>query len=199
MHIRRSFSSAFTLTELTVAMLAFTVAMIGLFTFLQTALRLVSRNVATNHSHDVVRNAELRMLRDLHDSASQFLLLNFDGTNYTPVASPTSTSDVEPYTQQNVSGRANAVAFRRLAGGPYQLAAATTPTSTSLSFDFGVGGALPYTPKAGDKVALPLISKEFTITAVSTTPSVGSTIGIVTIDQQLGFTISSGVGNITTG
>ena len=199
--MKRPQPAAFTLAELLIAMLVFSGVSIGLLSYSQTTLRLVSRNFATNHSHDSVRISELQMLHDLHTAASPMTLVNFDGTNYTDVA-PVATSDQELLSQQFLSTHANAVRFRQYAGGPYQLKASTTPGVTSLTFDFGVGGRLPYTPQVGDKVVLPLISREFAISAVTTAPTVGSTQGTVTINNTsgIGFTINTTTpGNVTTG
>ena len=111
---------------------------VALLTFGQTSLRLVMRNLATNHSHESARISELKMLKDCHESASAFRLFTFDGSNYVD-STPVATSNEEPLTQRLVSSRANGVRFRKLGGGPYQLKANTLPASTSLTFDFGVG------------------------------------------------------------
>ena len=199
--MKRSTLHAFTMVELIVATAVFSGVTIALMTFSQTSLRLFARNLSVNHSHEAVRTSDLQMLRDLHDSASDFVLMNFDGTTYTDL-SPALTADVDPLTQRFISARGNAVRFRRLAGGPYKLTADTTPASTNLTFDFSVGTALPYVPQVGDKVVLPLISREFSITAVPTVPTTGSRTGTVTVSgtSPLGFTIKPSVaGNVTTG
>ncbi len=200
--MKRPVRSAFSIVELLVATSVFAGVTVALMSYSQTAVRLVSRNLATNHSHDSVRIAELRMLDDLHDSASPFRLFNFNGTTYTD-ATPTVTTDQEPLSQKFVSTRANGVRFRRLQGGPYRLTANTTATSTSLTFNFAVPtGTAFYTPQVGDKVVLPLISREYSITAVTTTPTSGSPTGTVTIDDSagIGFTINATTaGNVTTG
>jgi hypothetical protein len=175
---------------------------VAMLSYGQTALRLFSRNLATNHSHEAVRTAEIRMLEELHDSASAFRLFNFNGTTYTD-ATPTATTDKELLSQQFVSTRANGVRFRRLGGGPYKMTANTTATSTSLTFNFTPPtGQAFYTPQIGDKVVLPLISREFAITAVTTTPTSGSPSGTVTVDATggIGFTINAtSTSNVTTG
>ena len=190
---------AFTIVELIVATAVFSGVTIALMTFSQTSMRLFARNLSVNHSHEAVRTSDLQMLRDLHDSASDFVLMNFNGTTYTDL-SPALTTDVDPLTQRLISARGNAVRFRRLGGGPYRLTADTTPVSTNLTFDFSVGTTLPYVPQVGDKVVLPLISREFTITAVPTVPTPGSRTGTVTVSgtSALGFTITV-AGNVTTG
>src|SRR5205085_2338395 len=72
-------------------------------------------------------------------------------------------------------------------------------SDTSLNFDFGAGGTVPYVPQVGDKVALPLLNREFDITGVTKTPTTASTGGTVTISEALGFTIDATTpGNVTT-
>jgi prepilin-type N-terminal cleavage/methylation domain-containing protein len=134
---------AFTLTELVVSMLVFSMVSVGLFSFASASLRLVGRNMATNHSHESMRISGQTLLNDLHDSASAFRLIDFDGTNYAD-SSPTVSADQDAYTKQYASSRANGVRFRAKAGGPYQLTADVTSTSTTLTFNFSVGGKLPY-------------------------------------------------------
>ena len=198
--MKRSTLHAFTIVELIVATAVFAGVTVALMTFSQTSLRLFARNLSVNHSHEAVRTADLQMLRDLHDSASAFRLMNFNGTTYTDL-NPAVTTDVDPLTQKFISTRGNAVRFRRLAGGPYKITANTTPVSTNLTVDFSVGTTLPYVPQVGDKIVLPLISREFGITAVPTVPTSGSRTGVVTIDDTggVGFTIdATTAGNVTT-
>ncbi|HSI14107.1 MAG TPA: prepilin-type N-terminal cleavage/methylation domain-containing protein [Chthoniobacter sp.] len=191
--------SAFTLTEMLVAMAVFGMVSVGLFTFTSASLRLVGRNLATNHSHEVMRVSDQELLYNLHASATAFQLVTFNGTTYAD-ASPTASTDVEPFTQQYISTRANGVRFRLLSGGPYKLTASTISTTASLTFDFGVGGKVPYVPQAGDKLATPLLSREFDITAVTKTPTTASTTGTVTITPAIGFTVdATTAGNVTTG
>lgn len=198
----RANRSGFTLVEMLVAMCVFVAVSVGLFSFTATSMRLIARNLATNHSHQWVRLSSQQLLRDVHNSASAFVLVNFDGTNYTDVT-PAATTDVDASTQNYISNRANGVRFRVLGGGPYKLTANTTNASVNLSFDFGVGGAVPYIPEVGDKLVLPLLSGngEFVISAIVTAPHVGSTTGTVTISavNGLGFTINATTaGNVTT-
>jgi hypothetical protein len=182
-----------------VALAIFGVVSIGLFTFTAASMRLVGRNLATNHTHASMRISDQELLYNLHASASAFTLITYNGSTYAD-ATPSSTTDVDAYTQDNISTRTNGVRFRLLAGGPYQLTANTTTASTSLTFNFGVGTAVPYVPQVGDKVVLPLLSSGFDITAVTKTPVVGSTSGTVTISTPLGFTVNTTTaGNITTG
>ena len=191
---------AFTLVELLIAAAIFSTITIALLSFGATSSRLIARNLATNHTHEVVRVSDLALLRDLHDSASPFRLFDFDGTNYAD-ANPTPTTDQDALTQQYASTRANGVRFRLLAGGPYKFSSDAKAMDTELRFDFGDGGAIHYVPQVGDKVVIPLISREFDITAVTKTPVNGSTIGGVIISDPagLGFTIdATTAGNITT-
>ena len=194
--------SAFTLIEMMVAMAIFAMVSLALFSFTSTSLRLVARNLATNHSHQWIRLSDQQLLHDLHNSASAFVLVNYNGTTYSDVT-PSPTSDVDAGTQQNISNRANGVRFRLLGGGPYQLTANTTSTSANLTFNFGVSGAVPYVPEIGDKVVFPLLSGngEFDISAIVTTPTVANPTGVVTISAAggIGFTINTTTaGNVTT-
>lgn len=199
--MKRCNATAFTLVELIVATAVFAGVTMALMSFSQTSLQLFARNLSVNHSHEAVRTSDLQMLRDFHDSASAFRLMSFNGTTYTDL-DPAVTTDVDPLTQKFISARGNAVRFRRLAGGPYKLTANTTAASTNLTFDFSVGTSLPYIPQVGDKVVIPVISREFTISAVPTVPTTGSRTGIVTVSATggIGFTIdTTTTGNVTTG
>jgi len=185
-----------------VALAIFSTVSLGLFAFTSTSLRLVARNLATNHSHQWIRLSDQQLLHDLHNSASAFVLVNYDGTNYSDVT-PTATTDVDAGTQQYISNRANGVRFRMLGGGPYQLTANTTTTSVNLTFNFSVGGNVPYVPEVGDKVVFPLLSGngEFDISAIVTMPTKASPTGVVTISAAngIGFTINTTTaGNVTT-
>lgn len=199
--MKRQTHSAFTIVELLISAGVFAGVTVALMSYSHTAIRLVSRNLATNHSHEAVRIAELQMLDHLHEAASAFRLFTFNGTTYTD-ATPTASTDQEPLSQKFVSSRANGVRFRQLGGGPYKLTANTTPASTTLTFNFAVGGQLPYTPQIGDKLVLPLLAREFAITGVPMAPTAGSPQGTVTIDDTggIGFTIdATGIGKVTTG
>ncbi|HYR58632.1 MAG TPA: prepilin-type N-terminal cleavage/methylation domain-containing protein, partial [Chthoniobacteraceae bacterium] len=197
---RPSAIAGFTITELLVAIAVFGMVAVGLVSFSSTALRLIARNLATNHSHEVMRISNQQLLRDLHDAASPFCLVNFDGATYTDVVA-TASSNQDPFTGDFISVRANGVRFRRLAGGPYRFTASTIPASTTLSFDFGVGSTLPYVPQVGDKLVVPLIAREFDISTINVSPTVGSTIGTVGISDPagIGFTIDAvTAGKLTT-
>ncbi len=200
MFIRSRSVAGFTLVELLVAASVFSLVMVGLVSFSAFTIRMVSRNIATNRTHEVVRISDLNLLRHLHEAGSAFRLLNFDGTTYTD-ASPTATTDTDATTGNLISTRANGVRFRRLGGGPYKLTSNTTSASTNLTFNFAVNGQVPYVPKVGDKLVIPLIAREYDISAVPVTPTAGSPSGTVTISDAtgLGFTLNaSGAGNITT-
>lgn len=187
--------------EALVAGAVFTSVTVALLSYGQVSLRLISRNLATNHSHETARTSELKLLKDVHDAASPFRLFSYDGTNFTDLT-PAVTTDQEPLAQKFVSARANGVRFRVLGGGPYRLTASTTPTSTNLTFAFNVTTEDPYVPQVGDKVVIPLISREFPITAVTTVPTEGSPQGSVTVNAPggIGFTINAtSAGNMTTG
>lgn len=191
-------SKAFTLVELLISMAVAGILGAGILLYSSTALRMISRNLTVNHSHDAVRVSTERMLADLHGSASVFTLVNFNGTTYSDVT-PTSTADKDAYSGRYASTRANGVRFWRLAGGPYRLvgdgmgASPVSSTATTLKFEFGVdangdpspGGQLPYIPADGDKLQIPLISSEFDIT-VLTPPAIGNTQGVVTISGSTG-------------
>ena len=178
----------------------FSLVSLALLAFGATSSRLIARNLATNHSHETMRISDLELAHDLHNSASAFRLIDFDGTTYTD-SSPTATTDRDTTGQLSISTRSNGVRFRELAGGPYRFSSDAKATDTKLKFDFGVGGKLPYVPQAGDKIAIPLIAREFDITAVVKAPTAGNTNGTVTISDStgLGFTIdATTAGNITT-
>ena len=191
---------AFTFLETMFASAVFAAVTVGLLTFSHTAVRLIARNLSTNHSHEIVRISDQRLLQDLHDSASPFRLITFDGTTFAD-ATVSATTDTDTLSQKLISTRANGVRFRRLAGGPYRITANVTTTGRDLTLAFGVGGALPYLPQVGDKMLVPLIAREFDISAVPTMPASGSTSGTVTIADTagLGFSIdATTAGNVTT-
>jgi hypothetical protein len=181
-----------------VAASVFSLVLLSLYGFSSFALRMVSRNLATNHTHEVVRFSDLQLKRYLHEAGSAFRLVNFDGTTYTDLT-PTATADTDTSSGLLVSTRGNGVRFRRLGGGPYRLTASTTSSSTDLSFNFSTNGQVPYVPKVGDKFVIPVIAREFDITAVPTTPTTGSPVGTVRIASGLGFTLNAtAAGNVTT-
>ena len=89
--------SAYTLVEMLFAIAIFGMVSVGLFTFATASLRLVGRNLATNHSHEVMRISDMELLHSLHASASAFQLIAFDGTTYTDLT-PTVTTDQDAFT-----------------------------------------------------------------------------------------------------
>ena len=103
--MKRPKRAAFTVVEMLVAASVFAGVTVALMSYSHTAIRLISRNLATNHSHEAVRISELQMLEDLHEAASPFRLFTFNGTTYTD-ATPTVTTDQEPLSQKFVSSRA---------------------------------------------------------------------------------------------
>jgi type II secretory pathway pseudopilin PulG len=191
---------AFTLVEMLIAAGIFSMVTVALLAFGATSSRLIARNLATNHSHETMRVSDLALLRDLHDASSPFRLVDSDGTTYAD-ANSTATTDLDAQTQQLASTRANGVRFRRLAGGPYKFSSDVKAADITLKFDFAVGGKLPYVPQVGDKISIPLLARDYDITAVTTIPTLASPIGAVTISDTsgLGFTIdTTTIGNVTT-
>jgi len=195
----RTRSQAFTLTELIVAAGVFGILSIAIITFLSTSTRLVGRNITTNHSHDSVRASTQRMLAELHSAGSAFTLIDFTGSAYNEISAPSATTDRDQLSRLFLSQRTNAVRFRRLAGGPFKVSNDTTASRDTVQFEFGVGGKLPYLPQANDKVFFPLIDREFLIVQVVTPPTTGSTRGTVRLDDVLGYKLTTGGSNVTTG
>lgn len=186
---------AFTLVEMMVASAAFAIFSAGMMMYASSALRMAARNLATNHSHETARGSLERLLSEVHQSASRFQLINFNGTTYTDVAA-TVTTDRDAYTQQYVSTRANGVRFMRLAGGPYKLtgngvSSTVATTDSTLEFDFS---GSTYTPSIGDKLQLPLLTREFDVVAPAPRHTADGK-WVVTVSSAVGFSIitSSGV------
>lgn len=194
-------AAGFTFPELLISAGIFSVIATALMTFLVLSARLISRNLATNHSHETARTAAQKMLADLHNSGSPFALIQcsgVNGTTFTPVTTAI-TIDRDSLSQDYVSTRANGVRFRRLAGGPVKLAAPAAYTDTTLSFDFGVNGGLPYVPEVGDKLLLPLLSQYYTINAILIAPTPASTVGKIRLHKEVGFTLTTAPNEVTTG
>lgn len=198
--------SGYSFVELIVSTAIASILGAALLIYASTTMRMVSRNMATTHSHEAVRGSLERMLSDLHNASSSFTLVSYDGTTYSDV-SPTVTTNQDAYTSQYISNRSNGVRFLQFTGGPYKLtgdgsgATTVSTTATSLQFDFGplVGGKLPYTPSVGDKLQMPLISREFDITAVPTAPTTSNTKGTVTVANGTGFTLYTVSGTTASG
>ncbi len=187
----RSRRAAFTLLETLFASSLFAAITVGLLAFSSTAVRMIARNLATNHTHEIVRTSDQQLLHDLHDSGSPFRLVNFDGITYSD-ATVSATASADEQSQKLISTRANGVRFRRLLGGPYPFAANATSSARDITL-VPAGAALA---QVGDKITIPLISREFDISAVPNVP-----VGTITISDPagLGFSIdATTAGNITT-
>jgi len=92
--------AGFTIVELLMAAGIFGTVSLALLSFTSTSVRLIIRNLATNHSHETLRTSGQRMLADLHNAASRFRLVNFNGTTYTDVPVPVATSNQDPISGQ---------------------------------------------------------------------------------------------------
>lgn len=185
----------FTLTEILLTLGLVGALGLALLMFTSTSARFIARNLATNHSHESTRTSALTLLSELHDSASSFRLVRASNGTFTDVT-PTPSSETDELTGQTISTRANGVRFRRYVGGPYPLAANTVPTHTQMTFDFRTDPDSTFVPVVGDKLVLPLISREYDVTAVSGSFSPN---GTVTVTPAVGFTLSTGADNIVTG
>src|SRR5688572_8984126 len=173
----------FTMVELLMTMGLISALAGALFTFTHMSSRMVARNLATNHTHADTRISSLTLLNELKSSASAFRLISAE--TFEDVASAR-TQDMDDLTGEYIGTRSNGVRFRRLLGGPLRLSADVLPEDMKLSFDFG-----GIKPEAGDKLVLPLISREFDIASVN-----GST---VTLKERLGYTLKSEAPNCVTG
>ncbi len=195
--------SGYTITELVVAMTIGLGVTLGMVSLSWATSRLSAKNLAYNHGSGAFTQAANRLVKDIQSSGSIFTLVNFDGTSYTDSTTTVST-DLDPLSGQYISSRSNAVRYWMQVGGPVQLNADAAATATNLSFNFGpaVSGALRYTPRVNDKVWLPLIDKEFRISAIVTAPTVISPTGVVTIanvnNSGTGYTLSTTSPKVTT-
>ncbi len=196
--MRHLSNKGYTLIELLVGVGVFSAVLAGLMIFVSISTGLVSRNLATNHSHEGARISQQTLLSKLRMSATSFRLINATSTGFTDVAA-TASGNLDSYTGDYRSNQANGVRFWLSAGSPYKLTANTTPTSTNLTFNFAVNGALPYVPQVGDKIAFPLTAREYTITAIVTAPTAASKTGVVTINSAFGYTVDTAGSNITVG
>ena len=88
--------SAFTFTEMLVGMAVFSIVSVALFIFTSTALRLVGRNMATNHSHEVMRTTDQELLYNLHASATAFHLVSWSGVMLADTMMPNGVSIGRP-------------------------------------------------------------------------------------------------------
>lgn len=169
----------------------------GLLSFTGMATGLVSRNLATNHAHQNAHLAGQAMLGKLSLAASTFRLFDASTAAFSDVTA-TPSGNLDPHSGEFRSNQASGVRFWQLGGGPYKITASAAATSTSLTLDFGVNGALPYVPEAGDKVELPLVNLQFDVDAVTTVPTMASKTGVVTLSAPLGVTITVSGTSITT-
>jgi prepilin-type N-terminal cleavage/methylation domain-containing protein len=209
---------AFTLTEVMVVLAVTAIISAGIVDYAYISMRMVVRNLTVNHGHDAARGALERMLSVLHQSASQFTLINVNaaGTSYSDVSptyttgSGTAGSDTDLYFTSGTApafitndNRANGVRFYLPAGtGPYQLTGdgvANTGTisanSTTLEFDFKNSG---YIPASGDVLQIPLIySGEYGVTGTAVNTS--GTKYKVTLTQSTGYTLYTGTATTNTG
>ncbi|MEP6667976.1 MAG: type II secretion system protein [Chthoniobacter sp.] len=190
---------AFTLVEMIVAGAITGILSAGVMIYSSSAIRMVTRNLATNHSHESARGSLERLFSEVHNSASRFQLINFNGITYTDVAAVAS-SDKDAYTQQYVSNRANGVRFMRLAAGPCKITgngSASTVAATDTTLELDVTGGT-YTPSVGDKLQIPLISHEFNIIAPAPVKTSGNKWK-VTLSSAIGFSILTASGTTTSG
>lgn len=184
-----------TLVELLIGTGLIGIVSAGLATFVWVSVRLVSRNLATNHSHESARASVQQLLENLHESATGFRLIDIAGSNFSDVAA-TASSDRDSLSNMYLSNRTAGVRFRQVAGPPFKLSASATPVSTTLQFDFANS---KYVPQVGDKLVFPLIARECNIIAVPVLPFGARRTGSVTIDSPLGYTLTTGPTNITVG
>ena len=196
-------NAGFTLIEVLIASAVGLLVAMGMISFAWASARLGAKNLAYNHGHASFTQASNRLVKDCQSSDSIFTLVDFNGTVYADSTVVVS-ADKDPLTGQYLSSRSNAVRFWQKMGGPFQLNASVQPTDTNLSFNFGplVNGELPYTPVVNDKLWLPLLNKEFQITAIVTAPTAASPTGVVTIanstNSGTGYTLSTTSPNVTT-
>jgi hypothetical protein len=203
-----------------ISLCVFSALMLGLIYYTVMISHMIARNMTVNHSHDTSRSTVERAWSDLHNSASYFVLMSYNGSTYTDVTpSYSSTSDVDLYYYTGSTGyvindnRANAVRFMVLGGGPYQItgdgngSATVAATATSVEVNAYDG----YVPVVGDKIVIPVINQTFDI--ITPAPSVvtgtsykiniglisGSGSSSTTSSQAIGTTIYTTAGATTTG
>ncbi|MES2571487.1 MAG: prepilin-type N-terminal cleavage/methylation domain-containing protein [Verrucomicrobiota bacterium] len=191
--------NGFTLAEVMIATAAFALAIIGLLQFISLGMQMISRNFATNHSHNDTRLAALRLFNDLHNSGSQFTLVNVTGTTYTDVVStPANPTVVDTLTGLNMSQTTNGVRFYKLLAGPCKLTSTPTAASTVLDFDVPVtfGGL-----DSNDRLFIPVLGENFTITSVIPARTSTQTLSRkVTLDRKINYNfVAPSATQITTG
>ena len=184
-----------TLIELLIGAVLVGVVSAGLATFVWVSVRLVSRNLATNHGHESARASVQQLLQNLHDSATGFRLIDPAGSSFTDATAAPSV-DRDALSGMYLSNRTAGVRFRHVAGPPFKLSASATTVSTTLQFDFANSN---YVPRVGDKLVLPLIARECNIIAVPMAPFGPRRTGSVVIDAPLGYTLTANASNITVG
>jgi prepilin-type N-terminal cleavage/methylation domain-containing protein len=188
---RHPYQRAFTLIEMMVTLGVIGMLGITLGLFTSSSSRFITRNLATNHSHEATRMSDQRLLKELRDSGSSYRLFTYDGSTYTDI-SPVATNEVDALSGQFAGTRANGVRFRQMVAGPLTLTTSTAPTAMALTFSTPTGTTIPV---VGDKVVMPLISQEYDVTAVS-----GSgTTRTVTIATPIGYTLNTTAPNLVTG
>jgi len=199
MKIARHPTAAFTVAELLIASAVAVILSVGVMAFLSTTMRMVARNMATNHSHDTARAALQKVFAQIHQSASRFQLVSFDGTTYTDVTA-TVTTDQDPYSQQYISNRANGVRFMILVGGPCKMTGngtTTTVASTDTTLEFDFSGNT-YVPRVGDVLQIPLTAGQFNIVAPAPVNTSGSKWK-VTLGNAVGASLITVTGTTPSG
>jgi type II secretory pathway pseudopilin PulG len=188
--LKQSRAAAFSLPELLVGMGIAGVISAGIVSFLFVSSRLAARNLAVNHSHLTVRQANQRLGAELHEACSGFRL--FDCTTSTTFTDVTAvpTSDTDSATGEILSTSAGGVRFRAPAGGPYRLGANAASDAKTLTFTMAGAPDPSYVPEVGDKIYIPLIRKELDITGVIAPPSEGVPTFTVTTAQAIGYAFS---------
>jgi len=204
-------AAGFTLVELMVSLAVFSVLMLGLLYYTVMISHMIARNMTVNHSHDTSRASIERAWSDLHNSASNFVLMSFNGTTYSDV-SPTYTSGLPPtgsdldYYYYNASNagtlsaayvindnRTNGVRFMVFGGGPYLLGGDGSGNSTiaASSTTVQVNITDGYVPVVGDKIQIPVINTIFDVIAPA--PSVVSGT-----NYKINLGLINGVGSSST-
>jgi type II secretory pathway pseudopilin PulG len=203
MRALRRHSIGFTLAELLVSAGIVGVISLVLFAYTSTALRLVARNFATNHSHDNIRISSQRMQSELHESSSKFTLVNFDGTTHTEVTNVVATTDADNFTQLKISERANGVRYWEPLTGPVRLKTAAAATDTSLVFTIPIvnGKQIYPNPAAKDRLAMPLLAQEYIVNNVTTSSTTTEVTVTATLNRAVGFQLrlnnGTGTGSTT--
>lgn len=167
---------AFTLIELTIAAACVAIAGGTALVFLQSATTLFLSAHTANRSNQLAYLTMDRLTRDVHASIEVPALVDQDGATQTLVGGPP------------VS--AAGIRFRKHAGGPYRIPAATDASSTTVGLSLQPGDPMPC---AGQLLAIPLVVVDGTpkdlfarISSVSPAPPATSTAPTVTLTGPLG-------------